>query len=324
MSTEMIINIVLSILGALGFLLAGYIHYKKTRKTPLICPLRSNCNKVIESQYSEILGIPVEILGMAYYAFVIASHVGILLVPGVVDPFVMAVGILLSFGAFCFSVYLICVQAFLIKEWCTWCITSATISLLIFILTLLFVPQEVRDFLLVSKKAVSVLHLIGAGIGLGAATISDIFFFKFLKDGKISFFESDVLKTLSIVIWGALALVLFSGIGLYLPQNEILHQSPKFITKMIAVFVLVVNGLVLNFIITPKLTRAFFHLYTSFQRLAFAGGAISITSWYFVFILGALRKITITLPVLLSLYIAITIVAVIGSQIFLYSLSKKD
>lgn len=323
MISNFIIDGVLALLGLVGFFLSLYIYVRKNRKKPLICPLRSDCNKVIGSKYSEILGIPVEILGMGYYGFVVFSHVGLLLAPGVVDSFVMSAGIVLSFGAFCFSIYLICVQAFILKEWCMWCVTSATICLLIFIITIGFVPLEVKAFLFDSKKIITVFHLIGAGIGVGAATISDVFFFRFLKDGKISFFENDVLKTLSIVIWCALAIVLFSGIGLYLPQDEILQQSPKFLTKMIAVGVLVVNGIALNFIITPKLTRAFFHLYTKFQRLAFAGGAISISSWYFVFILGALRKISISFPSLLFIYIAIVVFAIIGSQMFLYVLSQK-
>lgn len=322
MLTDLTTNIILIILGAIGFLLSFYIYIRKSAKKPLVCPLRSNCDKVVGSKYSEILGIPVEILGMVYYAFVVLSHVGLYLFPGIVDSFVMSFAILLSFGAFCFSVYLICVQAFILREWCFWCMTSAFVSFLIFIVTIIHVPSDVIAFLLAHKKIISALHLFGVAIGVGGAVISDLFFFKFLKDLKISFEESSMLNLLSGVIWVALAILVFTGMGLYLPQTDILHQSPKFLVKMIAIAVLILNGLALNFIIAPKLTSMTFDSIHAFHRFAFASGALSISTWLFVFTIGALRKIAISFPDLLLLYIVIITVAVASSQIFGASLLK--
>ena len=89
-------------------------------------------------------------------------------------------------------------------------------------------------------------HLFGFGIGLGAVTITDILFFKFLKDFKISEFESDILHTLSQVIWFALTVIIISGLGLYLPEAQELNQSGKFLAKMAVVAVILLNGTFLN------------------------------------------------------------------------------
>ena len=138
MHQNTLINIILSLAGFIGFLLSGFIYYKKIRKHPIICPLRSNCHVVINSTYATVFGIPIEVLGMAYYAFIVISHLGLIIFPEIVDPFVIYFGIFISFGAFCFSLYLIYVQALILKEWCVWCMISAFLSTLIFIITILF------------------------------------------------------------------------------------------------------------------------------------------------------------------------------------------
>ena len=61
--------ILIILLGIVGFSIASYIYNKKRNKKKLICPIHSNCEQVINSNYSKILGIPVEILGIIYYLF---------------------------------------------------------------------------------------------------------------------------------------------------------------------------------------------------------------------------------------------------------------
>src|SRR3989338_1491242 len=99
------------------------------------------------------------------------------------------------------------------------------------------------------RTAILIFHLIAAAIGLGGATITDVFFFRFLKDFKISEMEFGILKVLSQVIWFALALVIITGIGLYLPASERLLVSSKFLVKMVVVAVIVANGVILNLLI---------------------------------------------------------------------------
>jgi len=165
--------------------------------------------------------------------------------------------------------------------------------------------------------------MIAAVLGIGAATFTDIFFFRFMKDGRLMQNEVDTMKIFSQVIWVALGIFLFSGTALFLPKSEELLASPKFVTKMIAVFVLIVNGTLLHFVVTPHLSEIPFNdggaainrhaLYL--RKLSFALGGISFSTWYFVFILALVKPVTLPLSTLLLVYGGLLICVIIGSQI---------
>lgn len=135
-----LINII-SLLGLSGLILSSYIYFKKKKKKKLICPMRSNCDTVIHSDHSKILGIPVELLGMIYYAFIGLSYVGISLL-GLWSVPVTNILIGASGAALLFSIYLVSLQAFVIKHWCTWCLFSAGICLMIFTLSYINITMQ--------------------------------------------------------------------------------------------------------------------------------------------------------------------------------------
>src|SRR3989344_4608754 len=115
-------------LAFIGFLIATYIrHHKKNVKEALICPLKANCDTVIHSDYSRFLGIPLEVLGMIYYGLLALSYGLLIVFPSFGIPLIVSGLMVASICAFLFSIYLTIVQAFVIKNWCTWCIISATI-----------------------------------------------------------------------------------------------------------------------------------------------------------------------------------------------------
>lgn len=164
-------------------------------------------------------------------------------------------------------------------------------------------------------------HILGIVLGLGGATVSDIFFFKFARDRRISEKEVKKLHLFSKIIWVGLAVLILSGLGLYLSHGDDLLKSPKFLTKMSVVGVIIVNGILLNILISPKLTKIFSLLRR--RRLAFALGSISIVSWYSAFILGLLRSVPGTFWQLLSIYLILLAVAVAGSQAAERGLMRK-
>ena len=133
MINTIIINLI-SLLGLTGFLLSRHIYLKKKSKKKLICPMRSNCDTVIHSDYSKILGIPVEILGMIYY-LIIAFSYSLVFVLNLWSMPVAMVLVGLSACALLFSIYLVSLQAFVVKHWCFWCLSSGIISLVIFLLS---------------------------------------------------------------------------------------------------------------------------------------------------------------------------------------------
>lgn len=146
-SEDILIRIAIFILGLCGFMVAKHIRDHKTKNTPLVCPIKFDCHTVVHSDYSKFLGVPVEIFGMIYYASVFLTYFLLIFLPfifpvglpGNLFLFVlmplMFVSVGMSFIAFLFSIYLIAVQIFILKKGCSWCIVSAFISVLIFVLT---------------------------------------------------------------------------------------------------------------------------------------------------------------------------------------------
>src|SRR3989344_2423105 len=305
-----------------GFLLAFYIRHKKQAHEKMVCPLDSDCDAVIYSEYSKFFGIPVEILGLFYYGLIAVSYALFLVFPVFASPLVVFSVFAFTTAAFLFSLYLTFIQAFALKQWCTWCLISAGFCAVVFATAL-----GVSEFSFISLLAqhhdfIVIFHVLGVALGLGGATIADIFFFKFLKDFRISEWEAETMHTLSQIIWFALALLILTGLALYLPEAEELNRSAKFLVKMIVVAVIIVNGAFLNLLVAPKLVKISFHErhrheageLHHIRRIAFALGAVSIVSWYSAFFLGMLRKLPIEFSSLLLIYFFILGGAIIGSQ----------
>lgn len=117
-----------------GLSIAFYIAWKKRQPHPIVCPLRGHCDAVVKSDYSKFFHIPVELLGIAYYVFTFFSYLYLIFNPSInVNPLFTFFVLALSSVAFMFSMYLTFIQAFLIRQFCTWCIVSAVLCTTIFI-----------------------------------------------------------------------------------------------------------------------------------------------------------------------------------------------
>lgn len=176
---------------------------------------------------------------------------------------------------------------------------------------------------MVSHQFWIIVHLAAMAVGLGGATISDIFFFRFLRDLRISKWESKVLHTFSRIIWIALTVVVLSGLALYLPQAQELNEVSKFVSKMIVFGVIIVNGLVLNLYVSPKLTKISFKSeadetartrFPVWRSIAFACGSISITSWYTVLVFATLPRLQpLSVSQFMMIYGLVLLFAISGS-----------
>ncbi len=136
-SNEILMRIIIGVLAACGFFVASHIYKHKKAKKPLVCPVGFDCNFVVHSDYSEFMHIPLELFGMGYYALLSLFYFLSLFIFDVMPIKLATLVLLSSFGAFIFSIYLLGVQIFALKKGCSWCIVSAVISILIFILTVL-------------------------------------------------------------------------------------------------------------------------------------------------------------------------------------------
>ncbi len=315
-----------SFASLLGLIVSLYIYQKKKQKKALICPRESNCEKVVHSTHSTTFGIGNELLGVVFYVLQGALWTSVLLVPSIATAwYVFGIVVVTILGAL-FSIYLIALQALVIRAWCMWCLGSALATLLL-VIALFGLPTEGFFALLASQRILWVIvHNIGFILGLGGATITDVFFFRFLKDFKISDEEKGTMDTLTNLIWVGLMVLVVSGLMLYLPEQARLDVSSKFILKVIVVGVIILNGLLLNLRVAPRM-RTFSFDRTAparhFRRLAFALGAVSFMSWYTAFLLGSLRTINMPLGRGLVIYLCVVVAAVIGSQVFEIIASRK-
>jgi uncharacterized membrane protein len=310
------------VFGFAGFVLAGYISLKKLRQQPLVCPLNGECDAVTTSKYARFLGIPVERIGVAYYLLIVLVYGLRVIAPAVISDTVMFLATALTIGAFIFSVYLVFIQAFVLRKWCTWCLYSAAFSTFIFITAVVASGFDVTPFLAEYRTVIIVIHALAAAVGVGAATVTDVFFFRFLKDYRISESEQALMTTMSNIIWLALGVIIISGIGLFIPESERLLASSKFLTKVVAVGVVLVNGTLLNLIVSPKMMSLDFSGASDgvtdlrgMRRLSYALGGISIASWYLVFILGSLKSIPFSFGTAVVIYVLVLVGAVCMGQI---------
>jgi uncharacterized membrane protein len=122
--------IVLVVLALIGLFDAAYLTIKTMANEPVACAI-SGCEQVLTSQYSHVGSIPISVFGIAFY-------LGILVLSGVflfhdfpqVGKFLK---ILAAIG-FMVSVGLTGLQVFVIKSLCMYCLASAVISTLIFVI----------------------------------------------------------------------------------------------------------------------------------------------------------------------------------------------
>lgn len=176
-----------------------------------------------------------------------------------------------------------------------------------------------QDFFIQIKPAVLVIHALLGAIGVGSTIATDILFFQFMKDFNVSRTENTYAKAISLVFWFSLLGLIITGVALFFSDPARYSTSSKFITKSIAVLVIILNGLVLNFIITPVLTKLHFDKnqskkYTVMKQLAFLCGTFSLVSWPIAFVLGSLSKIPVSPIIGISSYLLVLCISGMASQ----------
>ena len=133
------LNPLMLIPATIGLGVSLYIWRQKSRQEPLVCIIGSKeCSKVVYSEYSKTLGVPNELAGVAYYGVVALAAISSLYVPFFQMPVVQLLLMAASAISVCFSLYLVFVQAFILKEWCEWCLVSTVTSTTILLMLLFF------------------------------------------------------------------------------------------------------------------------------------------------------------------------------------------
>ena len=143
-TAQQILRFLPIVIALSGFFLARYIYRKKKRGETLTCPLDSDCDAVVRSQYSTFLGIPMEVIGMFYFAFITLFFLSSIFIPQFNSGYFLFIAPVMTFGAFLFSIYLVSVQLLLIKQWCAWCLISTILCTMEFALVLTLSPLNIE------------------------------------------------------------------------------------------------------------------------------------------------------------------------------------
>lgn len=119
-----------------GLLISGYMLLYKLGVIAAIACGTGACEVVQASPWSEFLGLPVPLWGVAGYGVIFATAL-IGIQPGrLADRRIAFILLGASTFAFGFSAWLSWIEAYRIHAWCRWCIGSAVVATILFLTSL--------------------------------------------------------------------------------------------------------------------------------------------------------------------------------------------
>jgi uncharacterized membrane protein len=110
------LRIAVGAIAALGVGIAAYLTYARFTHEVIACTT-GGCATVQGSRYAELAGIPVAVLGLIAYAFVLSTAF-------FKGGLARAVGAATALAGVLFGVYLLVVQLVVIDALCQWCLAS--------------------------------------------------------------------------------------------------------------------------------------------------------------------------------------------------------
>lgn len=169
------------------------------------------------------------------------------------------------------------------------------------------------------KTLLLVGHLFGVALGAGVAFFSAVMFTKVMFDKRVTENEMQFLELASALVAFGLTLLVVTGLGMFLLDQEHYLASSKFLVKMTVVGILIVNGTLIHTLHIPVLKKNLgknLHSIPGFNTRSYfmyAGGAISMTSWATALILGVFRGIPYPYETIFFTYLGALAVAILVS-----------
>ena len=130
--------VVAALLSLLGLADALYLTIEHVTGQSVRCTIISGCSEVLSSPYAVVAGIPLAVIGAAAYfcvfSLAILALFGYRIAGTLLTPLVIAM--------FLVSLWLVYLQAFVIREFCQYCLLSALITTTL--LVLVFINRRLR------------------------------------------------------------------------------------------------------------------------------------------------------------------------------------
>lgn len=113
----------------IGIGIAGYLTYVHYTNATIICSFGGGCETVNKSKYATFLGVPVAVMGLVTYLILLGLTIWRLrlnLANRTENRYPLDLAMFfLNLVAVAFSGYLTSMEAFVINNWCMWCVGSA-------------------------------------------------------------------------------------------------------------------------------------------------------------------------------------------------------
>ena len=162
----------IAVLGVIGLALASYLTYLDySNSQGAACPIGSGCDEVRQSEYVNLLGIPVGLWGVIGYVTI----TGIALLPLQKRWKSLSLFTLTAMG-FTFSCYLTYLELFVIHAICPYCVGSAVVMIILFLMMVSRKP-------IVPQFPASRLALFAGGL-VGIVILGSVFLPKDLTASK--------------------------------------------------------------------------------------------------------------------------------------------
>jgi len=118
----------IAFLAALGIGVAAYIAIAESGGGSPVCLAGGHgCATVAKSSYSHVAGVNIAIFGVVGYVLLLASAF-------FANDVARFGGFVVALGGFGYSVYLTYIEIFKIEAICQWCVASATLMTILFLL----------------------------------------------------------------------------------------------------------------------------------------------------------------------------------------------
>jgi uncharacterized membrane protein len=118
----------IGVVAFLGMVDALYLTVMRGIHVP--CSLSGGCNEVLTSSYSEVFGVPLSMIGLAFYLTVFSLAILDLFEVAPLLKWVFR----LALPAFVITLGLLYLQAFVIHHFCQYCLASAAFVTTIFLI----------------------------------------------------------------------------------------------------------------------------------------------------------------------------------------------
>ena len=126
----------MAVMALIGVIISAYLLMHKLGIIGSVLCGTGSCELVQATKWASFLGVPVPLWGMVGYGAILAAAVSGIQPGRGTDRRLALVLLAGSTGAFLFSLYLSAIEAFVIDAWCRWCIGSAVVATLLFLLSL--------------------------------------------------------------------------------------------------------------------------------------------------------------------------------------------